>query len=322
MADLDDLALDEEVDHDAFFSGHGGVDAPAEDLLNVMKSFVTDYSKSLGEVREALSANDTEAWEMENDIINLATHPVDTVSPIHMIGTENSQLNKVALVFSVLMIESKELSRTAAEKFYGGLTMFGHTLEGMSGEEEEDAKPVSPEAQMGTFLPFLTDLLNFIQRVYKVGHNLVNQLACLYHERQRLYITTFKQVHLESVFQALGELCRILITLDAIITDNAAIDFGWSAYKRMIKYIRADPDKYGVDNPKLRSFEKLLVQLDRQVLSCKVFEGFLAQDFGLPGTQNYKALIAGNRVLSEEFSYTITALFKRYSSGIGKRKMK
>ena len=61
----------------------------------------------------------------------------------------------------------------------------------------------------GAFLPLLTDLLNFVKRVTDVGKNLVLQLACLYHERQRLYLTTFKQVQLESVYQNLVRLSGV-----------------------------------------------------------------------------------------------------------------
>jgi len=33
----------------------------------------------------------------------------------------------------------------------------------------------------------------------------------------------------------------------------------------MIKYVRADPLKYGLEIPKLRVFEQCLVNIDRQV---------------------------------------------------------
>jgi hypothetical protein len=101
----------------------------------------------------------------------------------------------VVLCFSVLTIEVKQLSRLAEEKFYGGLTMFGHQLEGTA--DAMDAKPASPEAQIGAFLPFLADLLNLTTRLHDLGRHLVLQLACLYHDKQRLYLTTFKQVRLE-----------------------------------------------------------------------------------------------------------------------------
>jgi hypothetical protein len=138
----------------------------------------------------------------------------------------------VVLCFSVLMIEIKQLSRLAEDRFYGGLTMFGHALEN---SDDAYTKPLSPEAQIGAVLPFLADLLNLTTRLNDLGRNVVLQLACLYHEKEPLYKATFKQVQLEVVYQALGELCRVLLTLDAIIEDNQSIAFSWGAYKGMIK---------------------------------------------------------------------------------------
>jgi WASH complex subunit 7 len=103
--------------------------------------------------------------------------------------------------------------------------------------------------------------------------------------------------------------------------DNAAIAFGWAAYKHMIKYVRADPDRYGIENARLKKFETLLVALDRQIFGAKLFESFLSQEFGLPGEgqgskESAKALISGNRVLSEELIEVIKELYKRYTGGI------
>lgn len=311
--------MDEQARNALFaHEGEGVVDAPAEDLLRVMNGFVQEYGQQLAQVRETLSANDSEAWEMENDIINLATFPQDTGQVIQMIQTENSSFNKVCLVFSVLLCEIRELVQLAETKFFGGLTMFGHRVQ--AGEEKGE-KPETAEVQMGAFLPFLTDLQNYVKRVNGVGRNLVNQLACLYHDRQRLYITTFKHVHLECVVAGLGELCRILVTLDAIIMDNEAIAYGWDKYKHMIKYVRADPDRYGIEHSRLKKFESLLVALDKQIFSAKLFESFLSQEFGLPGDgqgnkDSARALVAGNRVLAEELVEVVKDLYKRYTGAL------
>jgi hypothetical protein len=99
------------------------------------------------------------------------------------------------------------------------------------------------------------------------------QLACLYHERQKLYISTFKFVSLSPVFDHLAALLRVPLTIDAVITgaggrgdcgrvgwlttraDNGFLETSWNTYKRMMKYIRADPDRYGVQADKLHAFE-------------------------------------------------------------------
>ncbi len=154
-------------------------------------------------------------------------------------ATSNPDLNKTVLAFSYLCSEIRWLQQTAEEKFYGPLTLFGVSDEAEEGARNEGQPPANPpqpnsgpEAQMGRLLPFLVDLTNFLTRVNAVARNCINQLACLYHERQKLYLSTFKEVKLESVFEHLGALLRILITLDAIVTDNVNIALFWNAYKR------------------------------------------------------------------------------------------
>ena len=51
-----------------------------------------------------------------------------------MIKTDNVQMNKVFLAFSVLLAETKHLSDVAEHKFYGPLTMFGVSLDEDKGE--------------------------------------------------------------------------------------------------------------------------------------------------------------------------------------------
>ncbi len=85
---------------------------------------------------------------------------------------------------------------------------------------------------MGRLMPLLQDLCNWVTRVYAVVRNTVNQLAVLYHDRQKLFLSTFKEVCLDVVFEALGVVLRTLVTLDAIIADNANLALAWNCYKR------------------------------------------------------------------------------------------
>lgn len=313
-----------------------------------MQGFVKDYSSHLAKLREALSDTVSEAWQTdaETQVINIDMQPVDTDHIAKMIHTDNQQLNKVVLVFSVLCSEMKNLGDLAERKFYGPLTMFGH---GQNMNLHHDGKEASGnpnngegggnsnnnkhstnnnnyniksdesmEKSMGAFLPFLQDLSNFINRCYAVARNTVNQIACLYHERQKLYISTFSKVRLEHVFECLGELCRILVTLDSIILDNTYIFDAWNSYKRMIKYVRGDPAKYGIKSQQLRVFESLLLQLDSTILSAGIFEGLLSQTYGELGqSAASRALVSGNKVLAEQFSFTIKSYFRRIKAGIG-----
>lgn len=120
--------------------------------------------------------------------------------------------------------------------------MFGRSPVLEDSEGQEAAKGEKPEmilgleVQMGAFLPILQDLSNFIRRLNSLIVNLLQQLSSLYHERTRLYATTFKHINLNCVFESLGSALRVLATIDSIIWDNEAISEGWLAYKRMVVF--------------------------------------------------------------------------------------
>ena len=46
-----------------------------------------------------------------------------------------------------------------------------------------------------------------------------------------------------------------------------------------------------------------------------MFDGLISQHFGMP--ESSKSLVAGNRVLSEEFGAILRNLLKRFSANIG-----
>ncbi len=244
-------------------------------------------------------------------------------------------------VFSVLIAEMQKLKRTAETKFYGPLTLFGQVVEATSPTEETKSNASSSadgadkaparepiEHQMGKFLPFLQDLANFCKRVNAVVRNCVAQLACLYHERMKLYNTTFKTVELDVVFHALGEMCTVLVTIDTLISSNIELINAWTAYKLMMKYARSDPEKYKMDSEKLSQLDQLIVSLDERVMHS-AFLALLNQDYSLPDPQNPNAsapnttsaasaavLISGNRVFSQTFVDAIDRGLARVKAGL------
>ena len=82
-----------------------------------------------------------------------------------------------------------------------------------------------------------------------------------------VYISTYRNVELLPVYESLGCVLGILITLDALVMDNECIMNSWMAYKRMMQYVRADPTRYDLDESRVKQFERLLVALDQTVLA-------------------------------------------------------
>jgi len=318
----------------------GVPNAPADDLLHAMKDMVQKHEKQINEMRETVSDSKSEAWNQENYTVKIDMEPHDGIPILSMVQGENAQYNKVTTVFAYLCDEIREMKAIAQTKFYGPLTMYGHEFVPPPTEDGEEAKPpptvekLTPEQEMGNFLPLLQDFTNFLRRLYSIARNLINQLACLYHERQKLWLTTFKYIHLDLPFQCLGELCTICVTLDAIVLDNSNLHTHWTLFKRMIKYIRAQPAQYGMDDvAKMRIFENMLFQLDRLILSANMFNKLLDMDWGLQqatSTADISAnsgsmepsnpattLVAGNEVLYDTFLSTIRSWLKRLTHGLG-----
>ncbi|RHY31429.1 hypothetical protein DYB32_003505 [Aphanomyces invadans] len=179
-------------------------------------------------------------------------------------------LNNIVLtVFAVLCDEISELKVTVEDNFYPALIMFGQAKHGDKG----DVKPGEDEVHIGRMLPFFQDISNFVDRCNAIATNLVHQLASLYQSIQKLWKSTFKHVHLTSVFDAFAHVLEILITLDLIVLDNPNIVTSWDKYKRMMQYVRADPARL---HDKIEICSANVMDL----LNCaKVFQTCIEQDF-------------------------------------------
>jgi WASH complex subunit 7 len=133
----------------------------------------------------------------------------------------------------------------ASAKFYPGLTLFGQETaaqDAAAGAENAEVVQLynngvsegDIQIQLGKMLPFLQELYQFVQRCYDLLKNTIRQLGALYAKDQKLYQTSFKNVHLRTVFDHLGELLVVLVTLDEILTQNSALPIGWGSYKRYV----------------------------------------------------------------------------------------
>lgn len=132
---------------------------------------------------------------------------------------------------------------------------------------------------MGRMLPFFQDVSNFIDRCNSIATNLIHQLASLYQNFQKVWKSTFKLVHLQPAFDALADLLEVMITIDAIVMDNSNIVTAWDKFKRMMQYVRADPERYSMTVERVKQFERLLVSLDQTIMGAQVLQTCIEQDF-------------------------------------------
>ncbi len=60
-----------------------------------------------------------------------------------------------------------------------------------------------------------------------------------------LFRTTFKHVHLQTVFDHIGRLLVTLLTLDRVIEGNDVFHAHWQQYLRMTEDVKKNPQQFG-----------------------------------------------------------------------------
>ena len=247
-----------------------------------MESFIEDHASQLHALQDKFSQHTTtDTWDSRDDFLSLDVAPYENVlNPVFLVEdrTDNPVFNKTTTVFSALCQEMIELQEKARSTFYHPLNMFGiipldATNNNDDSKEREEAygngnasytngNATEPntsanndgndnntmEMQIARFLPFLQELCNFVLRINAVVKNTVEQLAYLYHPKQKLYISTYKNVSMDYLLDRLSQTLTILVTLDIIVRENEELKDAWENYKKMIGYMRTTPDRYDYHN--------------------------------------------------------------------------
>ncbi|KAI1239222.1 hypothetical protein IHE44_0012336 [Lamprotornis superbus] len=221
--------------------------------------------------------------------------PYEQSSLLELIKTENKVLNKVITVYAALCCEIKKLKYEAETKFYNGLLFYG---------EGADLHVLSD-----------TELSCFVTRCYEVVVNVVHQLAVLYTSNKNApKIIETSGVHFQAMYEHLGELLTVLITLDEIIDNHATLKDHWTMYKRLLKSVHHNPSKFGIQEDKLKPFEKLLLKLECQLLDGMIFQACIEQQFD---SLNGGVSVSKNSTFAEEFAHTLRTAFSNVEAKLG-----
>ena len=296
------------------------------DQIQSHTSKLAEMQRNIAGALHTSSATGTTAWDEElalswerfEDPVQLHMSPEERVDVNDLIRTDNDLLNRVVVVFAYLCDEVKYLEQTAEDTFYGPLLVFGEAAH----DDESELKMGEEEEQIGRMLHFFQDLSNFVDRINSVVLSIVQQMTSLYQARQRMYISTFKFVHLKPIFSALGHLIRVLMTLDMLVTENDCIVSAWLAYKKMMQVVRADPKRFEWEENKVKTFEKLLISLDQTVMAGAMFQSCVEADFESPqeddGDDGGRRIdIMDNRVFLKEFFTLLSEELNENIAAIG-----
>lgn len=235
-------------------------------LKNYSK-FLEEYTSQLKGIEEALDDSIGDVWDFTLDPIALKLLPYEQSSLLELIKTDNKVLNKVITVYAALCSEVKKLKYEAETKFYNGLLYYGEGVSDTSVVEGES------QIQMGRFISFLQELSCFVSRCYEVVVNIIHQLAALYNSNKgAAKIIESSGVHFQIVYEHLGELLVVLLTLDEIMENHGTLKDHWKMYKRLLKSVHHNPGKFSIPEEKLKPFEKLLLKLEGQLLDGMILQ--------------------------------------------------
>uniref|UniRef100_A0A8D1B7F1 WASH complex subunit 4 n=1 Tax=Sus scrofa TaxID=9823 RepID=A0A8D1B7F1_PIG len=281
----------------------------AEVQLKNYGKFLEEYTSQLRRIEDALDDSIGDVWDFNLDPIALKLLPYEQSSLLELIKTENKVLNKVITVYAALCCEIKKLKYEAETKFYNGLLFYGE------GATDSSMVEGDCQIQMGRFISFLQELSCFVTRCYEVVMNVVHQLAALYISNKiapKIIETT--GVHFQTMYEHLGELLTILLTLDEIIDNHITLKDHWTMYKRLLKSVHHNPSKFGIQEEKLKPFEKFLLKLEGQLLDGMIFQACIEQQFD---SLNGGISVSKNSTFAEEFAHSIRSIFANVEAKLG-----
>ncbi|CAB3987009.1 WASH complex subunit 4-like, partial [Paramuricea clavata] len=218
---------------------------------------------------------------------------------------EIKDANNVMMVFSALCSEISELKHEAENKFYFPLLLFEESVSDTA-LPEGDA-----QVKLGRLLPLLQEISSFVYRASEVVKHVVQQLSLLY-AKTGVRVLDVSGVHLTTVFEHLGELLTVLITLDEIMNECSGIHENWKRYKRMLKSVQHNPGVFSVNPDKLKPLEKWIMKIEGQILDGLIFDNCVKQIFD---TATFP--VSSNRGVFDEFLHNLQVIFSTIEPKLG-----
>ena len=286
----------------------------AEQHLGAMKKFVAEYGETVIDLEENMADRVSLVWDPTNDPIGLASQPFEAKRIQDLFSSDNKPFDKVMTVCAYLCWEIQQLQAQVADKFYAPLAAFGVTMAEVSPNDvDEEVADGELELQVGRLMEKLKDLRYFVERGRMLGQNLMQQLANLYKDdRVRGQNTSFAGVHIATIFEHIGDLCTIFISLDEVIDSNDNLRDGLNAYKDMMKTIAQDPARFDTDATTLDHFDEYINTLEDELLDGRIFATFTDQEFTRPG----EIAITSNKSFMREFFSNLAQMSKHLAQNL------
>jgi len=278
----------------------------AETQFNNYIEFMNKFQIQLSGIEGALGCSTN--TEKNLHPITIQTKAEEKISFVDIITTDNKVLNKVLITLSALCNEVFLLEDEAKNSFYNQLLFYGETGKL---DVENGGKISETYIKVSKMIPTMQNLLCFVHRCREVLKNSIQQLAALYNKTLPKVIDV-SQVHFSIIFEKIGHLLKVLLTIDEIIANNNILQSHWVIYKGMIKSIELNPSSFDVSKDKLEHLKKLVKKIDTLIISSRLFYHCIDQDFDDSGIP-----VCKNSVFIEEFLINLKFLFNKLEVKLG-----
>ncbi len=235
-----------------------------------------------------------QVWDAFSDVVAVRYEAVEHCESYELVRTDNSIIGKVLIALGAISNECYTLKKHAEDNFYRPLSCFGERFhDGPLPEGDESTN-------IAGILPLLEDLADFVKRCHAVVANGVEQLAGLYSDKSKYFRQTFKGVHMSSFLTDVGELLRVLITLDAIIASNTELEAQWAEYKRMLQSAALEPEIFGMNPKRIGKLLMAVMRLETELFGGAMFRDCAMQPFTWRGDDGKETEARSNKCFVEE----------------------
>lgn len=277
---------------------------PTELQLEELLRFLHTYSVQLRNVEDALYESFSDVWDWNTDPVGVAFEPSGDVTFFELVRTQDKLYDKCIVTLATLIEESDRLRSIAEEEFFDQLALLQHSDSYAASSASETSAGSLDGSQQVAFaksLALFSRLFSFRNRCNAVFLNIIRQFQALYHADSPLFRQYFSnRIHITSVFSAAANVLVVLISLDRLLRAAPSIRNGCQAFRKMLRAMRSDPERFATTREKLARMESLVETLDLELFPGNLFEACLAQRFLRPTAPFMKEFIANLRQMSSD----------------------
>ena len=258
-----------------------------EHVLREYNKFHIEYGNHLETVNQIYK--NISKWTSKHPI-SLEAVPFEDISLTNLIQSDNGALESVVRAF-VYLVEEMDFLIREGSSFYPPLQYYGE------GIEDKDFQIGECHTCAAKMIPLLRKLLNYITHCYEVVKNILCQLTQLYcHPETQPKFLEVQETHFKIIFERLGELLAVFVSLDSIINRNSLLREHIAQFQHIVRSIQAS--SFETTPEELCQLDLILDEISEKILSGTIFLRCVTLNFA-------EQSISQNKVVLEEIGANI-----------------